>query len=154
MLRKQLTLLLGLALLLAQTLPAHGQSAAVAAAAAKSVAAKRQKESAKRIEKLRRVVNRVGVGRRITIFLENGDDLHGTVSRIGEEDFEVAEVDQRRIITVPYAHVKKVRSGYRPHPDIFTGERNAPPIGMRIAAFAGLIFAVALPLIILGSAKE
>ena len=155
MLRKQLTLLLGLALLLSQTRPAQGQSAAVAVAVAKSAATRRQKEDAKRLERIRRVVNKVGVGRGITVFLKNGDDLHGTVSRIGEEDFEVAEVDLKQLVTVRYESAEKVRSGYGGR-NPFTGNRGSGPRrGTRIAMFGTFLFVgLALPVILIRSSKD
>ena len=152
--RTHLTLLLALSLLLAQTHPAHGQSAAVAAAVAKSGLTKQQKETARRVEKLKRVVNKVGVGRRITAFLKNGDELHGTVARIGEEDFDLAEVDLKELITVRYEFTEKVRQGYG-NINLFTGKRTSPRKGTNAAVFGGLMFVViALPLIAIRSMKE
>lgn len=108
----------------------------------------------RRVEKIRRVVNKVGVGGNITVFLKNGEDLHGTVSRIGAEDFDVAEVDLQRLITVRYEFTEKVREGYT-HVNPFTGKRRGPRQGARIAALAGGLFiAVGLPLILLARMKE
>ena len=166
--RTHLTLLLALSLLLTQTRPAAlaqspapdalPQSLPPAAAQAAKPAAPSPGQSAaplsKRAEKVRRDVQRLGLSQTITVIMPREDDLHGTVIRIGEQSFELAEVDLRQTITVRYVDVKKVRAGYRPHPDIFTGERNTPPKGVRIATFVGIFGALALPLLILAASKE
>ena len=160
---KSLTLLLALSLLLIQTRPAAAQAQPAAvpgqapATAEKPAAPSRSQSPApldKRAEKVRRGVQRIGLSQTITVIIADGDDLHGTVTDIREQDFVIAEVDLRRQVIIAYADVEKVRSGYARHRDLFTGERNSPPKGTRIAAFAGLIFAVALPLIVVASMKD
>lgn len=159
--RKQLTLLLALSLLLTQARPAPAQAvggdetaASAAGAAVRNAPTRQQKDAAKRIEKLKRVVNKVGVGHRITIFLKNGEDLHGTVSRVGAEDFDVAEVDLKQLITVRYEFVEKAREGYG-NVNLFTGKRTSPRKGTEIGIFAGVMFVViALPLIALSSMDD
>ena len=163
---KHLTLLLVVSLLLAQTRPAALAQSQPAAAtpqapattqAAKPAAPSQSQNPApldKRAAKVRRSVQRIGLSQTITVIIADGDDLHGTVTDIREQDFVIAEVDLRRQVVIAYADVKKVRSGYARHRDLFTGERNSPPKGTRIAAFAGLIFAVALPLIVVASMKD
>ena len=151
--------LLVLSLLLTQLRPAlvRAQTACgeVPAAHAKTQnTSAKQQPGDKRVEKVRRVVDKVGVGNRITVFLENGDDLHGTVARVGAEDFDVAEVDLRQLITVRYEFVKKAREGYG-GVNLITGKRASPRRGTGVAVFAGVMFmAVALPLILVASAKD
>ena len=163
--RKQLTLLLAVSLLLAQTRPAAlAQSQPNAAppqvpATAGKPAAPAQSHSAapldKRAEKVRRSVEKIGLSQTVTVIMPKEDDLHGTIIKIGEESFDLAEVDLRQTITVRYRDVKKVRSGYRPIPDLFTGQRNSPPKGVKIAALAGGIFvAVLLPVILVAASKD
>lgn len=154
--RTHLTLLLALSLLLTQTRPAHAQAqpANGGGAAVKSEPTKQQKAADKRIDKLKRVVNKVGVGRRITVFLKNGDDLHGTVSRVGAEDFDVAEVDLKELITVRYEFVEKAREGYGGI-NLLTGRRRSLRKGTNIGIFAGVMFAaIGLPLILIHTAKD
>lgn len=155
--RTHLTLLLALSLILTQTRPALAQAQAEGdgkAAAVRSEPTKQQKDAARRIEKLKRVVGKVGVGRRITVFLKNGEDLHGTVSRVGPEDFDVAEVDLKQLITVRYEFTEKVREGYG-NVNLFTGKRRSPRKGTDIALLGGVLFvAIALPLILVGTAKD
>jgi hypothetical protein len=139
---KRLTLLLALALLVTQTRPALAQ----APPAATPLDA--------RAEKIRRAVQRIGMSQTITIIIAHGDDLHGAVTNIGAESFDIAEVDLRRPVTVRYADVLKVRSGYALRPDLFTGQRNSPPKSVKIATVAILIGVIALPLILVASAKD
>jgi hypothetical protein len=106
------------------------------------------------IEKTRGAVERIGVGRRITVFLENGDDLHGTVSRIGKDEFEIAEVDFQRTIIIHYKDARKIRSGYGGI-NLLTGKRTSPPRWVRIAVPVGVLFVViGLPIIVLVSARD
>jgi len=93
--------------------------------------------------KIREQVKGMGVGHKITVDRRQGEDLHGSISDVGEESFEIVEVDQRQHVTVRYDEVKKVRgvygdrgaSGHRPNP------RTSLLIG---AGVIGFLFAVAL----------
>jgi len=66
----------------------------------------------------------MGVGHKITVDVKQGEDLHGAVSKIDEQSFEIVEVDQRQHVTIRYDEVKKVRGvygdmgafGHRPNP--------------------------------------
>lgn len=155
--RTHLTVLLALSLLLTQSRPALAQSQPAAAPPPRADTAEKQAAPVqsqspapldKRAEKVRQSVRRIGLSQTVTVIMPREADLHGTIVNVGEQSFDLAEVDQRRIITIPYAHVKKVRSGYTP-PKLFTGERNSPPKGVRIAAFAALVATLAIPLIAL-----
>lgn len=166
--RKQLTLLLALSLLLAQSRPvalaqsqpanAPQQQLPPTAQAAQTPAPARQQKPApldKRAAKVRRSVQKIGLNQTITVIMPKEDDLHGTVIGIGEESFQLAEVDLRQTITVRYGDVKKVRRGYAPHPNLFTGQRNSSPKGMRIAALASVFFVgVILPAVLVAASKD
>ena len=101
----------------------------------------------KQIEKIKRVVNKVAVGNRITVYLKNGDDLHGTVTNISANDFDIAEVDFHKLLTINYTDVKKVREGYG-EINLLTGKRRSVPRGFRIATIAGLAALLIIPIII------
>lgn len=163
--RKQLTLLVAVSLLLTQTRPALAQTQATAAgqqqptttqpAAAPSSPGERAAPLDKRARNVRRGVQRIGINQTITVIMPKEDDLHGTVIEIGEESFKLAEVDLRQTITVRYGDVKKVRRGYAPYPNLFTGQRNSPPKGSRIAAFASFVFVgLILPAILVAASKD
>ena len=93
--------------------------------------------------KIREQVKVMGLGHKITVDRRQGEDLHGSISNVGEESFEIVEVDQRQHVTVRYDEVKKVRgvyggrgaSGHRPNP------RTSLLIG---AGVLGFLFAVAV----------
>lgn len=105
-------------------------------------------------EKIKRVVTKIGVGERLTVFLKNGDDLHGTVSYISATNFDVAEVDMHRLVNVQYTEVKKVREGYS-EINLLTGKRYSRPQGAKFAGFAAALFvAIGLPLILVATAKD
>lgn len=116
-------------------------------------AAQKPSTADKQVEKVRRTVRKVGVAQRITIFLKNGDTLHGTVAQIGEDDFQISEVDRQQTFTVRYDAVKKAREGFGGI-NLFTGQRTSPPRGERIALFSALIGALALPIILVVTAKN
>jgi hypothetical protein len=62
--------------------------------------------------KARENVSKIGLHGDITVYMPDGQEYYGAVSRIGTDDFSVDEVDQRREVTLKYSDVKKVRSGY------------------------------------------
>ena len=142
---------------LAQAPPAGAPTPSHATAQADKPAAPARSQNPVRLdkqaEKIRRDVRRIGVGQTITVVVEDGDDLHGSITYIGDGEFDISEVDRRKLVTVRYGEVKKVRSGYGGISRL-TGERTSPPRGLKIAAFAGLAALLALPVIILATAKE
>ncbi|MCA1558365.1 MAG: hypothetical protein LC731_07495 [Acidobacteria bacterium] len=104
--------------------------------------------------KIKRVVEKVGISGRITLFLKNGEELYGNLVSYDEESVQITEVDLKKVVTVQYRNVKRVREGYGA-PVPFTGKRRSPSKGEQIGIAAGLLFVVlALPLIILASAKD
>jgi hypothetical protein len=92
----------------------------------------------KQVEKIRRVVNKIAVGNKLTVYLKNGDNLHGTVSYISADNFDIAEVDFHKLLTINYADVRKVRAGYGGI-NLLTGRRNSAPRGVRIAFLVGSV---------------
>lgn len=99
--------------------------------------------------KIKRMVEKVGIAGKATLFLKNGDDLHGNIVSIDEESFQITEVDLKQVITLHYKNVKKVRKGYG-NLNLLTGKRTSPPQGVNIAIAAGVLFMViGLPIIAL-----
>jgi hypothetical protein len=107
----------------------------------------------KQVEKVMHDVFNVGVGRGMTVFLRNGDTLHGTLADIREDDFQIAEVDRRQTFTVRYDEVKKVRRGFG-GVNLFTGQRVNPSRARTIARVSVLAFVLALPIILVASSKN
>ncbi|HYV06420.1 MAG TPA: hypothetical protein VFB82_17620 [Blastocatellia bacterium] len=106
------------------------------------------------VEKVRRSVEKTGMAQKITVFLKNGDALHGAVTKIDRDEFAIAEVDFQRIFTIQYKDVKKTRSGYG-EINLLTGKRVSQPKGVRIGVMAGLLFLIiGLPAIVLANTKD
>jgi hypothetical protein len=107
------------------------------------------------VEKIRREVSKVGLTGQITVFPRaKGEALHGVITNIETDRFEIAEIDLKQKLTIEYADVKKVRAGYAGI-NLFTGKRAHPPRGARIAATAGVFhLVIGLPIIILASTKD
>jgi len=105
-------------------------------------------------EKVRQSVEKTGMAQKITVFLKNGDALHGAVTKIERDEFAIAEVDFQRIFTIRYKDVKKTRSGYG-EINLLTGKRVSPPKAARIGVHVGLLFLIiGLPAIILATTKD
>jgi hypothetical protein len=71
-----------------------------------------QKTSDPQLEKVKTKINKIGVKENITVVLKNGEKYHGFVQRIGDQDFDVAEVDRKTTYTFQFSDVKKVDKGY------------------------------------------
>ena len=108
----------------------------------------------KQSKKIMRVVLNAGVGGRLTVFLNNGEELHGAVSQIGPDSFALAEVDRHDVFTILYRDVRKARTGYDGI-NLFTGQRVSRSRGMKVAGLAiGLFAAVGLPLIFVAASRD
>ncbi|HEX8070646.1 MAG TPA: hypothetical protein VF546_11890 [Pyrinomonadaceae bacterium] len=159
MCRNSLSLLLALSLVLTcAPLCARAQQTPPAAAAQTPAQSAPPSQTPlpldKQSQRIKRVVTKVGVGERLTVFLNNGEELHGTVTQIGADSFALAEVDRHDLFTILYRDVRKARSGYE-GVSLFTGKHVSSPRGLKIALAAGALFAaIGLPLIILASSKD
>jgi hypothetical protein len=99
----------------------------------------------RRAEQVKWKLRSLGIASRVTIVLNNGNERYGSLERIGEDSFELAEVDLKQVFTVSYSDVKKVREGYG-NPNQFTGKR-WNPIWAKISLVAVIVmFAVVIPL--------
>ena len=101
-----------------------------------------------RAKEVKRAVGRIGVASKITVSLKNGDDLHGAVTTMEDEKFELAEIDLHQIITIEYKDVKKVRSGYGGI-NLFTGRRTSRPHWVAPVLTIGLLGLLIVPLFFL-----
>ena len=110
-------------------------------------------QSIKELEKIRRGIQKIGIGSAATLYLKNGDELHGTISQYDLDTVHIAEVDRRQNISVNFTDIRKIRSGLG-NVNVFTGQRVTQPRKLRIAALIGLAAVLALPIIILATAKD
>lgn len=105
-------------------------------------------------KKIKRMVEKIGVAGRLTLFLRNGDQLHGSIVNYNEESVQVAEIDLKQVLTLHYRNIKKIREDYGKR-DLITGQRSNPPKGIKIGIAVGLLFvAVGVPIIALASMKD
>ena len=96
-------------------------------------------------EQIKQKVQDLGVSTQLTVILKNGREFYGGVSAIDDDTFQILEVDQKRLISIAYKDVKKVRYSYG-NPNPFNGKRWNPIWG-RIAALGVLVlFVVVVPL--------
>jgi hypothetical protein len=110
-------------------------------------------QSIKEIEKIRRGIQKIGIGSPATLYLKSGDELHGTISQYDLDTVHIAEVDRRQNISVNFTDIRKIRSGLG-NVNVFTGQRVTRPHKLRIAALFAVTALLALPVIILATAKD
>jgi hypothetical protein len=110
-------------------------------------------QSIKELEKTRRGIQKIGIGSPATLYLKNGDELHGTLSQYDLDTVQIAEVDRRQNISVNFTEIRKIRSGLG-NVNVFTGQRVTRPHKLRIAALFAVTALLALPVIILATAKD
>ncbi|MCI0485674.1 MAG: hypothetical protein L0229_03645 [Blastocatellia bacterium] len=97
----------------------------------------------KQAQEVKKKVEKIAIGGDISVRLPSGKELYGTVSRIEDESFEIAEVDLKRIISIKYSDVKKVWKGYGGK-GLLSGKRPNPRTSkIWFIAVIGVIFALA-----------
>jgi hypothetical protein len=106
-----------------------------------------------RVEQIRRAVRHIAIGGKITVFLKNRDVLHGAVTAIDADKFQVAEVDLHQIFIVEYEDVKKVRSGYGGF-NLYTGNRTSWPPWVKAIGLSVPIGMLAAVFIVLATTKD
>jgi hypothetical protein len=79
-------------------------------------------------EKLKKKVEKIGIGGKITAVRLDGRDFYSTINDIEEEDFEMIEVDSKRTVNLKYAELKKIHKGDGKR-NLITGKRNNPQRG-------------------------
>jgi hypothetical protein len=105
-------------------------------------------------QKIKRVVQKIGVAGRLTLYLKNDEKLYGSVVSYDEESLQIAEIDLKQVLTIQYRNIKKVREDYGKR-DPITGRRSNPSKGVKIGITVGLLFtAIAVPLIAIASMKD
>lgn len=82
----------------------------------------------KNLEKIKKKVEKIGVGEKITVVKLNGQDFYGSVSSIEADDFQIVDVDTKQIHQFKYSEVKKIHPGDGER-NLITGKRNNPRRG-------------------------
>lgn len=65
-----------------------------------------------RADEIRRRIEKIGAGNKITIIRFDGIEHYGTIRSIGPNEVEVAEVDIKQAVVDSFVDIKKVRKGY------------------------------------------
>ena len=86
-------------------------------------------------EKIRRNVEKLGVGHKITVVVSDSPEYHGTISKIETESFQIDEVDKKQVVTIRYDETKKVYKDYY-HKDPVIGRNPRKGLFMIIAITA------------------
>ncbi len=86
-------------------------------------------------EKLKRQVEKIGVGGKITVIRLDKRDFYGTISSIEADGFQIVEVDLKQTLSFKYTELKKIKNG--------DGERNLLS-GKRVNPKKGWLYGVAI----------
>ena len=71
-------------------------------------------------EKIKKNIEKLGIGHQVTAVLTIDKEYHGTISDIAAESFQVNEVDLKQVVTIKYDETEKVYKNYY-HNDVFLG---------------------------------
>ncbi|MDQ3799158.1 MAG: hypothetical protein M3384_06900 [Acidobacteriota bacterium] len=82
----------------------------------------------KKLEKLKRRVEKIGVGGKITVVKLGGQDFYGSVSSIESDGFQIVDVDTKQTHSFKYAELKKIHPGDGER-NLITGKRANPRRG-------------------------
>src|SRR5262252_1370741 len=68
--------------------------------------------STPRIQTVKDYVQKIGQGKDVTVIMFSGVEYYGAISKIEPDGFEIAEVDLKQMVAIPYADVMKVGRGF------------------------------------------
>ena len=63
-------------------------------------------------EKLKQQVEKIGIGKKITVIRLDEREFYGSVSSIEPDGFQIDDVDLKQTVSFKYTELKKVRKGY------------------------------------------
>ena len=86
------------------------------------------------------------MGKEVTVSLSNGDNYHGSIQSVEDDNFKMYEVDLKQLVEFKYTEIKKVESGYGHSRDLYG--RRIPPRKHSIGLAIGLA-AIIVPILIL-----
>ncbi|MBA4123630.1 MAG: hypothetical protein H0X72_14350 [Acidobacteria bacterium] len=94
----------------------------------------KQVQTAK-LEELKKQVEKIGLGKKITVIRLDEREFYGSVSNIEADGFQIDEVDLKQTVDFKYTELKKVRKGY--------GGKNYA-VGKRVKPGRGWLYGVAI----------
>jgi len=90
---------------------------------------------AAKLEKLKKQVEKIGIGTKITVIRLDEREFYGSVSNLEADGFQIDEVDLKQTVSFKYIELKKVRKGY--------GGKNYA-VGKRVKPGRSLLYGVAI----------
>jgi hypothetical protein len=111
----------------------------------KSTSSRAPTKEERKAAQIKSKLHSLGIASRVTVILNNGNERYGSIERLDDDTFQLAEVDLKQVFTVAYHEVKKVREGYG-NPNQFTGKRWNPIWAKISLAAVVVMFLVVLPL--------
>lgn len=99
-------------------------------------------------EKLRKKVEKIGIGGKITVIRLDEKDFYGKITAIEADGFQIDDVDSAQTIDFKYAELKKVKKGDGER-NLLTGKRNNPS-AKRGLLYGALIFGTLFVLLGIG----
>ncbi len=103
-----------------------------------------------KMEKLKKRVEKIGVGGEITVIRLDKQDFYGQVSNIEADGFQIDEVDSKQIINFKYAEIKEIKTGDGGK-SLITGKRTNHKNGLLISA---AIFGTLFVLLVVALSKD
>lgn len=100
------------------------------------------------LEKLKKKINDIGIGGKITVIKLDERKFFGKITGIEDDAFQISDVDSGQTIVFKYAELKKVQKGDGER-NAFTGKRNNPS-AKRGLLFGAAIFGTLIVLIVIG----
>ena len=67
---------------------------------------------AAKLEQLKKQVEKIGIGRKITVIRLDEREFYGSISSIEADGFQIDEVDLKQTVSFKYTELKKVRKDY------------------------------------------
>jgi hypothetical protein len=107
----------------------------------------------KQLQQIKSQLRKIGIGGTVTLFMKNSDEFHGTISQLDDDSLQIAEVDRRATFTVKLVDIRKVRQGLG-YVNVFTGRRVTRSHTARIFGLILATAAIALPVILVATAKD
>lgn len=101
-----------------------------------------QKKKTDTIEKLKKQVEKIGIGGKITVIRVDQRDFYGSVSNIEADGFQMIEVDLKQTVSFKYTEIKKIKKGDG-EKNLITGKRVNPRRGWLYGlAIFGTLFVI------------
>ncbi len=86
------------------------------------------KKQAAANEKLKKKVEKIGIGGKITVIKLDGQKFYGSVSSIEADGFQILEIDLKQTVGFKYTELKKINKGDG-EKNLITGKRANPQKG-------------------------